>query len=124
MKVVIDMNLSIDWVPALAEIGIEAVHWSSVAAEDASDEEIIAWAQANDAIVLTRDLDFGVVVTMLGLRSPSVVQLRMKQVKVEQHAGRVKRVLSLQSEQLSRGAIVTIDRERVRIRRLATDDLL
>ena len=84
----------------------------------------MAWAQTQDAVVLTRDLGFGAIVTLLGLRSPSVVQLRMKQVNVERDASRVRRTLSLQYEQLARGAIVTLDPERVRVRRLATDDLL
>lgn len=101
MKIVVDMNLSAEWAPALAEFGIDAVHWSSVGYEDASDEQIMGWAQTNDAVVLTRDLDFGSIVTLLGLQSPSVVQLRIKQVDHVVHAGRVKRVLLLQSERLA-----------------------
>ncbi|MCZ2390725.1 MAG: hypothetical protein LC113_06560 [Acidobacteria bacterium] len=30
MKIVIDMNLSPDWVTRLAKGGIDAIHWSSV----------------------------------------------------------------------------------------------
>ncbi|WP_375460458.1 DUF5615 family PIN-like protein [uncultured Enterovirga sp.] len=114
----IDTNLSAEWVPALAEVGIKAIHWSSIGREDAPDEEIMDWAQANDAVVLSRDLDFGSIVTLLGLRSPSVVQLRIRQVDHTSQAVLVRRVLSLQSEQFARGAIVTVESERVRVRRL------
>lgn len=30
MRILIDMNLSPDWVPVLIEGGFEAVHWSQV----------------------------------------------------------------------------------------------
>ncbi len=124
MRIVIDMNLSSEWVPALAGVGIEAIHWSSIGDEASSDEEIMAWAQENDAIILTRDLDFGAIVTLLGLRSPSVVQIRIRQVDHVTHAGRLKRVLTLQSERLARGAVVTVESERVLVRRLEPFDPL
>lgn len=122
MKIVVDMNLSTDWACALQEARFDAVHWSDVGAEDAPDEEIVAWAQTNNAVILTRDLDFGAIVTLLGLDSPSIVQLWIKQARHDLHADRVKRVLSLQYERLARGAIVTIETDRVRVRRLETDD--
>ncbi len=58
MKLVVDMNLSTDWSSALRAEGFEAVHWVAVGPLDAGDEDIMAWASANEAIVLTRDLDF------------------------------------------------------------------
>jgi predicted nuclease of predicted toxin-antitoxin system len=42
MKLLIDMNLSPRWVPFLAASQIEAVHWSSVGAPNATDREIMA----------------------------------------------------------------------------------
>lgn len=124
MRIVNDMNLSAEPVPALAEVGIEAIHWSRIGDEASSDEDIMAWAQENDAIILTRDLDFGAIVTLLGLRSPSVVEIRVRQVDHVRHTGRLKRVLTLQSERLARGAIVTVESERVRVRRLEPFDPL
>jgi predicted nuclease of predicted toxin-antitoxin system len=81
MKLVIDMNLSPDWAPALRAIDIEAVHWTTIGPDGASDEAIMAWARANDAIVLTRDLDFGAMLTIQGLTAPSVIQLRIDQAR-------------------------------------------
>jgi len=76
MKLVVDMNLSTDWVAALGAGRVEAVHWSSVGPFDASDEFILAWARANEATVLTRDLDFAAALMMQGRVSPSVIQLQ------------------------------------------------
>lgn len=42
MKWVIDMNLSPDWVPLLAESGDEVSHWSTLGAPNAPDREILA----------------------------------------------------------------------------------
>jgi predicted nuclease of predicted toxin-antitoxin system len=46
MKLLIDMNLSPDWVEALTAEGIEAVHWVNVGSASASDREIMVWAKS------------------------------------------------------------------------------
>jgi predicted nuclease of predicted toxin-antitoxin system len=52
MKLLVDMNLSPRWVKALAQAGIEAVHWSSLGAATAPDTVIMAFARANGYVVL------------------------------------------------------------------------
>jgi predicted nuclease of predicted toxin-antitoxin system len=42
----------------LSEAGIDAAHWSRLGAHNAPDSEIMAFAAANNYIVLTHDLDF------------------------------------------------------------------
>jgi predicted nuclease of predicted toxin-antitoxin system len=121
MKLVVDMNLSTDWVPALRAVGVEAVHWATIGPQEAGDEAIMAWAHANEAIVLTRDLDFAARLTMRGLASPSVIQLRIDQVRPERHLSLVQRALSLHRRHLEQGAILTLEEERVRVRVLDRD---
>jgi len=58
MKLLVDMNLSPRWVSVLADAGIEAAHWSMLGVNNASDSEIMAYASANDYVVLTHDLNF------------------------------------------------------------------
>jgi predicted nuclease of predicted toxin-antitoxin system len=53
MKLLVDMNLSPRWVKRLVEAGLEASHWSSVGAANASDAEIMAFARTNGYVVLT-----------------------------------------------------------------------
>jgi predicted nuclease of predicted toxin-antitoxin system len=43
MKLLIDMNLSPDWVPVLSAVGIEAIHWSTVGDPRAPDRTIFTW---------------------------------------------------------------------------------
>ena len=61
MKLLIDMNLSPEWVPVLKERGWDAIHWSSIGDPGAPDREIMTWAKANGHIVFTHDLDFGAI---------------------------------------------------------------
>ena len=42
VRLVVDMNLSPDWIPALAQHGYAAVHWSSVGNPRADDATIMA----------------------------------------------------------------------------------
>ena len=58
MKLLVDMNLSPRWTGTLADAGFEAAHWSTLGANNAPDSEIMAYARANDYVVLTHDLDF------------------------------------------------------------------
>ena len=51
------MNLSPRWVTALVDAGFEARHWSTIGDKDAIDARIVAFAAANDCVMLTHDLD-------------------------------------------------------------------
>jgi len=76
VKILVDMNLSPKWVPAIRSAGIEAVHWSKVGDPKAPDHDVIAWAVAHEAVLLTNDLDFGAILAASGHLKPSVLQLR------------------------------------------------
>lgn len=116
MRLVIDMNLSVAWVAGLREQGVEAVHWTTIGARDAADQAIMDWARANDAIVLTRDLDFGVALTRQARIAPSVIQIRCSRIEPDRHFPLVGHVIATQRGPLEAGAIVTIENDRVRVR--------
>ena len=61
MKIVIDMNLSPQWVSVLSSAGHECTHWSEVGSANAPDRDIMAWARSNGFVVFTHDLDFGAI---------------------------------------------------------------
>ena len=58
VKILLDMNLSPDWVAFLQQQGWTAKHWSTVGDPKATDRTIMDWAEANQYIVFTFDLDF------------------------------------------------------------------
>jgi len=78
MKLLVDMNLSPEWVRVLEEGGWEATHWSKIGDAGASDSEIMTWAKANGHVVFTHDLDFGAILAATKAQSPSVLQIRTK----------------------------------------------
>ena len=83
VKLVIDMNLSHDWATFLSEQGWNVVHWSMVGDPRASDEEIMAWSVNNSRVVITHDLDFGMLLAQTHAKGPSVMQLRANDVLPE-----------------------------------------
>lgn len=44
MKLLVDMNLSPRWIPFLSESGWHARHWSDIGKADATDSEILSYA--------------------------------------------------------------------------------
>jgi hypothetical protein len=56
MKLLVDMNLSPQWVPYFAERGFEAVHWSTLGPAGAQDDVIFDYARAGGFIIFTHDL--------------------------------------------------------------------
>jgi predicted nuclease of predicted toxin-antitoxin system len=117
------MNLGLAWVDHLKAAGYEAVHWSMAGAPDDSDDKIMQWARDNDHVILTADLDFGTMLVRGGQSRPSVVQLRTeKETLVRRIGSTVVAVITDTEADLSVGALVTIETERYRVRRLG--DLL
>jgi predicted nuclease of predicted toxin-antitoxin system len=121
MKILIDMNLSPRLVAFFAEAGFAALHWSSVGLADASDVQIMAYAKANDFVVLTHDLDFGAILAATNAEKPSVVQIRSDDLTPETLAGPIIAGLRQFEQVLAAGALVTIDPARLRVRALPLD---
>jgi predicted nuclease of predicted toxin-antitoxin system len=116
MKLLIDMNLSPDWVNIFSYHDIEAVHWSSVGRHDASDAEIMAYAKANNYAVLTYDLDFSAILAINRYQKPSVVQIRTGDISPAVTARLVLNALSVAAAEIEKGALITIDLNKTRMR--------
>lgn len=117
------MNLSPSWVPFLEKAGFDATHWSQVGSPAAPDSELMAWARKNGQVVFTHDMDFGALLAATRARGPSVLQARVKDTLPASLGNDVVRVLTLRREPLEKGALVTIEksRSRVRVLPLGTD---
>jgi predicted nuclease of predicted toxin-antitoxin system len=118
MKILVDMNLSPLWVQFLSDCGYLAVHWSDVGAVCSADSEILDYAAAHDFVVFTHDLDFGALLAAQKARGPSVIQLRAQDVLPAAAGDAVLRAIEAALAQLEKGAFVTVDLFRQRIRLL------
>ncbi len=116
LKVLVDMNLSPEWVLALKQYGWDAVHWSSVGDPRAPDAVIMAWALAHRHVVFTHDLDFGAMLALTHAAGPSVVQVRGQRILPEGTSAVIATTLRRYEEELSRGALVVVEETRSRIR--------
>lgn len=115
MRFLIDMNLSPKWVAALEKVGHSAVHWSTVGPADAADGAIADYARANGCVVMTNDLDFGKLLSAERTRPPSVIQLRLGDLRAARLSGIVTRTIAATQADLESGALVTIGTNKVRI---------
>jgi predicted nuclease of predicted toxin-antitoxin system len=116
MKILIDMNLSPDWVRALSEAGLEAVHWSTVGDPRATDQTIFSWASENGYIVFTNDLDFGTILAATQAKAPSVIQIRGQDLLPASIEKQVIAALQKFAALLEEGALVTINFNRAKVR--------
>ena len=116
MKILVDMNLSPDWVTVLTNHGITAVHWSTVGDPRAADALIMDWARANGYVVFTHDLDFGAALALTQAEGPSVIQVRTQDVTPEHLEPQVINVLENNSAQLEAGCLIVLDEARSRVR--------
>ncbi len=116
MKLLVDMNLSPDWVAVLEQAGWETVHWSSVGNLRAADSEIMAWAKQNGCVVFTHDLDFGTVLALTQAEGPSVIQVRTQDVTPSAIGKLVVNALRQFQSQLEKGALIVLDEANARAR--------
>ncbi len=118
MKFLVDMNLSPRWIELLISAGVPAVHWSTVGANNAPDAQIMAYATANDYVVLTNDLDFSAILAATHGEKPSVVQIRADDLRPEVIGTQVVAALKQMEAELEEGALLTVDPNRTRLRLL------
>ncbi len=116
MKILLDMNLSPDWVPVLESAGFEAVHWTTIGNPSATDKVIMAWALTNDYIVFTHDLDFGTLLAMTQADAPSVIQVRSQDILPANLGNLVINALRQFQQELEMGALVTVDEAKAKVR--------
>ena len=110
------MNLSPAWVETFSAAGMVAAHWSSVGDPRATDRAIMTWAAEHGYIVFTHDLDFGALIAATQARTPSVIQVRAQDILPVSLGTKVISAISRFHAELEKGALVSIEPERARVR--------
>lgn len=121
MKILIDINLSPEWVSALEEAGHQAVHWAHVGNPSAPDCELMEWAKTRDYVVFTHDLDFGAILATTHADGPSVVQIRTQNIHPLHAKAPLLLMLRQYEDRLLQGALIILDDVRHRVRILPLD---
>jgi predicted nuclease of predicted toxin-antitoxin system len=116
LQILVDMNLSPDWIDWFKGQQLSAVHWSEVGDPRAPDQIIMAWARAHRYVVFTHDLDFGTLLALTNAAGPSVVQVRTQNVFPD-HLGKfLLSALKQHEDLLEKGALVVVDEGEARAR--------
>lgn len=116
MKILIDMNLSPDWVELFVREGWEATHWSNAGDPRAQDGVIMEWARIKGFIMFTHDLDLGALLATTRAEGPSVIQVRAQDIMPSSLGNRLVKLLRTYEETLEKGALITVDETRDRVR--------
>ena len=112
------MGVSQKIVSQLRALGHDAVHLREQGLQQAPDADIFAKAGAEKRILLTFDLDFGEILALSKDRTTSVVLFRVQDTRTLQVWQRLQQALSTGHAELDSGAIVVVEDQRIRIRRL------
>lgn len=113
-RLIIDENLSPSLAQALRESGHDAVHVNAAGLHSAPDDAIMAWAAAQQRVVVTHDRDFHHHLRQGGLALPSVIKIPQRGPEAlsgtSAQASRLRDVLPALDHRLSAGSAVTLDR--------------
>lgn len=113
MKVLLDTCV---WGGAVRELqsAEHDVVWAGEWEEDPGDEEILATAHSEGRVLVTLDKDFGELAIVHGHAHSGI--LRLVNLPAVQQGSMAARVLRKYGNELSSGAIVTVDARKIRVR--------
>ena len=112
------MGVSLTTVKALRAARHDAIHLRDEGLIRLPDPEIAAKAVAERRIVVTFDLDFGDILAAAHSRAPSVVIFRLRNQTPEAVNPRLFQVIEDCAAELGTGAIVIVEDDGYRVRRL------
>ena len=118
MILILDENLPPRWRDYLAPFGITAIHWQEIGRIGDRDETILDYACANNAVIITQDLDFTRILALRGAIMPSVIQLRVPCPIPEIIGQALLDVLENHQQKINAGCLISIHHTRHRIRLL------
>lgn len=118
MKLLLDQGLPQSTAALMREMGVDSLHVAEIGASTASDADILQIAQKQGRTVVTLDADFHALLALSGSTSPSVIRIRIEGLRAEALASVLSEVLHLCKEDMAHGAMITVQRKRIRTKRL------
>ena len=118
MRFLADMGVSLTTVEALRAASHDVVHLRDEGLIRLPDPDIVAKASAETRIVLTFDLDFGDILAIARSQAPSVIIFRLRNQTPPAVNPRLFRVIHDCVTELAQGALVIVEDEGFRVRRL------
>jgi len=118
MRFLIDNALSPRIAKGLNEAGHDAIHVRDIGLASATDDEIISHAKMDKRVIVSADTDFGTLLTLKNAAVPSFILFRRSDKRPLALINLLVDVIDSIQEDLSKGAIVVIEDQKLRIRKL------
>lgn len=118
MRFLIDNALSPIVAEGLRQAGHDAVYVCERQMQRAPDADIFAWTAQDDRVIVSADTDFGALLALRNSAKPSFILFRRDWHPPTRQAGAIVANLPQLERHLLEGAVVTFDRQRVRVRSL------
>ena len=118
MSFLLDEGLPRGAAAGLRTVGHKPVHVVDEGLSGATGQEIINSARRSACVVVTLDAGFHALMALSGARSPSCIRIRTQGMRGHEIAACVQRVTQHFQEEISRGALVSVSNDGIRLRRL------
>ncbi|RJP32959.1 MAG: hypothetical protein C4527_05195 [Candidatus Omnitrophota bacterium] len=118
MKLLLDQGLPRSAAVLLRNFGIDTFHVGEIGMSSVADMDILIHCRQEMRVIVTLDADFHALLALSGAISPSIIRIRIEGLRAEGLVELLRKVLEECSEELELGAMVTVQINRLRIRRL------
>lgn len=118
MLLLLDQGLPRSAAGLLRQAGIDAIHVGEIGMAAAKDSDILEHARQEGRAVVTLDADFHALLALSSAVAPSVIRIRIEGLKAVECASLIQTIISQCLSDLEQGSVVTVQDQRIRIRRL------
>jgi predicted nuclease of predicted toxin-antitoxin system len=118
MKLLLDQGLPRSAAILLRNSNIDTIHVGEIGMSAAQDIDIIKIAREEGQVVITLDADFHTLLALTEATSPSVIRIRIENLRAQALVELLLRVIKECEEDTEKGAAITVEPGRIRIRHL------
>ncbi len=108
LRLLLDQGLPRDAADALRGGGIDCTHVGEIGMAVATDLDILAYARARKASIVTLDADFHAFLAVSGASSPSVIRIRIQGLNGAALSSVVRKVVSKYATEIAGGCMITV----------------
>ena len=113
MKLLLDTCISKSARDYLVSTGYDVI-WTAEWEKDPGDYEILSFAHQEGRVLVTLDKDFGELAIVRGLPHSGII--RLSGISSKEQGNTCHTVIKKYEQDLKKGAIITVDKKKVRIR--------
>jgi predicted nuclease of predicted toxin-antitoxin system len=102
----------------LRQRGWDTLHATTAGMSTTPDSEILEWCREVGRVIVTHDHGFHQLIALADAGGPSVIRIRLQGLNHEQIASVIERVARAHAEALASGSLISVTRDRVKVRKL------